>query len=94
METVVYQVNMPDGSVINVELPPNRKQDAVLVAYSKYNQGKDQEFFDKAYFDEETGIKIPVLRARLSAAENNEEQERVIKNMLVAKVLHEIHVDV
>jgi hypothetical protein len=85
METVVYQVNMPDGSVINVELPPNRKQDAVLVAYSKYNQGKDQEFFDKAYFDEETGIKIPVLRARLSAAENNEEQERVIKEYVGSK---------
>ena len=34
----IYQVEMPDGSVINVELPEGRRDDAILVAYDIYNE--------------------------------------------------------
>ena len=73
----IYQVEMPDGSVINVELPEGRRDDAILVAYDIYNENKNKDFVDQAYFEEDVGIRAPSIRAQLGLAENAVEQENV-----------------
>ena len=85
MANKIYSVQMPDGSSIDVELPEGRRDDAVLVAYEIYNRNKNRDFVDKAYFDEETGINIQSIRAKLGLAENPEEQENVLRSYVGSK---------
>ena len=81
----IYQVEMPDGSVINVELPEGRRDDAILVAYDIYNENKNKDFVDQAYFEEDVGIRAPSIRAQLGLAENAVEQENVLRGYVGSK---------
>ena len=81
----IYQVEMPDGSVINVELPEGRRDDAILVAYDIYNENKNKDFVDRAYFEEDVGIRAPSIRAELGLAENAVEQENVLRGYVGSK---------
>ena len=81
----IYQVEMPDGSVINVELPEGRRDDAILVAYDIYNENKNKDFVDRAYFEEDVGIRAPSIRAQLGLAENAVEQENVLRGYVGSK---------
>ena len=81
----IYQVEMPDGSVINVELPEGRRDDAILVAYDIYNENKNKDFVDRAYFEEDVGIRAPSIRAELGLAENLKERENVLRGYVGSK---------
>ena len=81
----IYQVEMPDGSVINVELPEGRRDDAILVAYDIYNENKNKDFVDRAYFEEDVGIRAPSIRAELGLAESLKERENVLRGYVGSK---------
>jgi hypothetical protein len=81
----IYQVEMPDGSVINVELPEGRREDAILVAYEKYNQNKNKDFVDRAYFEEDVGVRAPSIRAELGLTDNYKEKENVLRSYVGSK---------
>ncbi len=81
----IYQVEMPDGSVINVELPEGRRDDAILVAYDKYNEDKNKDFVDQAYFEEDVGIRAPSIRAELGLTDNYKEKENVLRGYVGSK---------
>lgn len=76
---------MPDGSIITVDLPDGRREDAILAAYEKYNENKNKDFVDQAYFEEDVGIRAPSIRAQLGLAENAVEQENVLRGYVGSK---------
>jgi len=76
---MIYEIELPDGTIIEVEAEPGREQEAIEYARNYYAKKGVGEIIEQEDFDYETGIQNKFLRAQLDMAEDIEEKELVLQ---------------
>jgi len=79
---MIYQVELDDGRIIEVEAEPGQEKQAALAAKRYVAQEAGGKFINADSFDYETGIKNASLRAQLDTAETIIEKERVLQGFV------------
>jgi hypothetical protein len=75
---MIYEIETPDGRIIEVEGPAGMEEEAIKKVKSFLAEESTAKIFDEENFDYETGVKAPGLRAQLDLAETQEEKELVL----------------
>tara|TARA_R100001440_G_scaffold32773_1_gene51478 strand:- start:48 stop:3104 length:3057 start_codon:yes stop_codon:yes gene_type:complete len=75
---MIYEIETPDGRIIEVEGPAGMEEEAIKRVKSFLAEESTAKIFDEENFDYETGVKAPGLRAQLDLADNLEEKELVL----------------
>ena len=75
---MIYEVELADGRIIEVEAEPGQQKEAVLAAKKYLAKEAGGKIFNESQFDYTTGIGNIGLRAQLDTAETKEEKERVL----------------
>jgi len=79
---MIYEVELDDGRIIEVEAEPGQAEKAALAAKRYVAQEAAGKFINEDSFDYETGIKNASLRAQLDTAETIIEKERVLQGFV------------
>jgi hypothetical protein len=79
---MIYQVELDDGRIIEVEAEPGQEKQAALAAKRYVAQEAGGKFINADSFDYETGIKNASLRAQLDTAETIVEKETVLQGFV------------
>jgi len=72
----IYNFKLTDD--LTVPITANSQEEAERILKSEMVKKEASPLFDKLYFDYETGINVPSLRARLGRQEKTSEKERVL----------------
>ena len=75
---MIYEIETPDGRIIEVEGEPGQEELAVKKVKEYLAKEAGGKIFNESQFDYETGIGDLGLRAQLDTAETKEEKERVL----------------
>ena len=75
---MIYEVELADGRIIEVEAEPGQQKEAVLAAKKYLAKEAGGKIFNESQFDYTTGIGNIGLRAQLDIAETKEEKERLL----------------
>ena len=79
---MIYQVELDDGRIVEVEAEPGQEKQAALAAKRYVAQEAAGKFINEDSFDYETGIKNASLRAQLDTAETILEKETVLQGFV------------
>ena len=79
---MIYEVELDDGRIIEVEAEPGQAEKAALAAKRYVAQEAAGKFINEDSFDYETGIKNASLRAQLDTAETIVEKETVLQGFV------------
>lgn len=75
---MIYEIETPDGRIIEVEGEPGQEELAVKKVKEYLAKEAGGKIFNESQFDYQTGIGDLALRAQLDTAETKEEKERVL----------------
>jgi hypothetical protein len=75
---MIYEIETPDGRIIEVEGEPGQEELAVKKVKEYLAKEAGGKIFNENQFDYQTGIGDLALRAQLDTAETKEEKERVL----------------
>ena len=73
-----YKFQLTDD--LTVPIQANSVQEAEAILKTEIMKREASPLFDKQYFDYETGINVPSLRALLARQEKKEEKENVLRS--------------
>ena len=79
---MIYEVELDDGRIIEVEAEPGQEEKAALAAKKYVAQEAGGKFINADSFDYETGIKNASLRAQLDTADTIVEKETVLQGFV------------
>jgi len=72
----IYNFKLTDD--LTVPVTANSQEEAERILKAEIVKKEASPLFDKMYFDYETGINVPSLRAKLGRQEKTSEKERVL----------------
>ena len=72
-----YQIQLTDD--LTVPVRANSQEEAVQIIKAEILKKEASPLFDQTYFDYETGINVPSLRATLARQEKRTEKENVLR---------------
>ena len=72
-----YQIQLTDD--LTVPVRANSQEEAVQIIKAEILKKEASPLFDQTYFDYETGINVPSLRAALARQEKRTEKENVLR---------------
>ena len=75
-----YQIQLTDD--LTVPVRANSQEEAVQIIKAEILKKEASPLFDQTYFDYETGINVPSLRAALARQEKRTEKENVLRAYL------------
>tara|TARA_R100000664_G_scaffold2293_1_gene5835 strand:+ start:4349 stop:7348 length:3000 start_codon:yes stop_codon:yes gene_type:complete len=75
---MIYEIETPDGRIIEVEGEPGQEELAVKKVKEYLAKEAGGKIYNESQFDYQTGIGDLALRAQLDTAETKEEKERVL----------------
>ena len=75
---MIYEIEVPDGRIIEVEGEPGQEELAVKKVREYLAKEAGGKIYNESQFDYQTGISDLALRAQLDTAETKEEKERVL----------------
>tara|TARA_R110001632_G_scaffold34157_1_gene87253 strand:+ start:1944 stop:5036 length:3093 start_codon:yes stop_codon:yes gene_type:complete len=79
---MIYEVELPDGRVIEVEGEPGKEKEAAFAAKKYLAQEAGGKALNETEFDYETGIQNASLRAQLDTADSIIEKESVLQGFV------------
>ena len=82
---MIYEIETPDGRIIEVEGEAGKENEAIAAVKQYLANENISQDFDDNYFDYTTGVNAPGLRAQLDLAETLEEKELVLQRKVGTK---------